>query len=145
MSNLRRTSYLLLSDFECLEEWCRLVRVVFAGETPYLVGSVHQTPEYRDVDLRLILRDAVFDRWWRDPVKVRLVNRAVSIWGQKATGLPVDFQVQRMTEANQRFGSEFRNPMGMRDWTRIVPSGVPGIVVDGTDGSAVAVIAEAVT
>ena len=35
----RRGSYLLLSDFERLEEWCRLVRVVFDGECPYLVGS----------------------------------------------------------------------------------------------------------
>ena len=122
----RRGSYLLLSDFERLEEWCRLVRTVFDGETPYLVGSVNTTPDFRDVDLRLILRDAVYDRWWSDPVKVRLVNRAVSIWGQQETRLPIDFQVQRMTEANAAFGGGFRNPMGMRDWTVNVPSGHPG-------------------
>ena len=122
----RRGSYLLLSDFERLEEWCRLVRVVFDGETPYLVGSVHTTPDYRDVDLRVILRDGVYDRYWHDPVKVRLVNRAVSIWGQQETRLPIDFQVQRMTEANAAFGGGYRNPMGSRDWSTNVPSGHPG-------------------
>jgi hypothetical protein len=122
----RRGTALLLSDFERLEEWCRLVRVVFDGEVPYLVGSAARTTQYRDIDLRLILRDAVYDRWWSNPVKVRLANRAVSIWGQKETGLPIDFQIQRMTEANDAFGGEYRNPMGLRDWTTQVPSGHPG-------------------
>lgn len=111
----RRGSYLLLTDFERLEEWCRLVSALFDGATPYLVGSVNERPDYRDVDLRLILPDAAYDRWWRDPVKVRLAGRAVSTWGQRETGLPIDFQIQRQTEANQDHPG-FRNPMGLRDW-----------------------------
>ena len=119
-----RTSYLLLSDFERLEEWCRLVRIIFDGETPYLVGSVNERADFRDVDLRLILADEDFDARFHDPVKLRLTNRAISTWGQRETGLPIDFQIQRRTEANASFGKHFRNPMGVRDWRRITPAGV---------------------
>jgi hypothetical protein len=125
-AGLRSSSYLLVSDFERLEEWCRLVDVVFDHHTTYLVGSVLTKPDFRDVDLRCILPDAVFDRWWKDRLKVRYVNRAISIWGQKETGLPIDFQVQRQTEANEQFpGANRRNPMGFRDWALTPTSGVP--------------------
>lgn len=119
-----RSTFLLVNDFERLEEWCRLVDVVFDHHTTYLVGSVMTTPDYRDVDLRCILPDPVFDRWWSDPLKVRYVNRAISTWGQRETGLPIDFQVQRQTEANAQY-TGFRNPMGFRDWTVQRTSGTP--------------------
>lgn len=132
MSEKRRASYLKQSDFERLEEWCRLVRKL-VGSQPYLVGSALERPDYRDVDLRVILMDDKFDEQWPDAVKVRLMNRAVSIWGQQETGLPIDFQIQRMTEANAQFpGGSNRNPMGTRDWKRIPTQGVPA--VDGDTG-----------
>ena len=121
----KRATYLLMSDFERLEEWCRLVDVVFDHNTTYLVGSTNRTKDYRDVDLRCILLDAVFDRWWGDPLKVRYVNRAISIWGQQETGLPIDFQVQRQTDSNEQFPKQPRNPMGFRDWSLQRTSGVP--------------------
>lgn len=121
----QRASFLVQSDFERLEEWCRNVCILFGPEIPYLVGSATERSDYRDVDLRLILEDEVFDRSWRDPVKVRLVNRALSIWGQQETGLPIDFQIQRQTEANDRFPHGIRNPMGLRDWATTRTSGVP--------------------
>ena len=120
----RRASYLLLTDFERLEAWCKDVRLLCGGYSPYLVGSVNERPDFRDVDLRIILPDAVFDRWWSDPVRLRTLNHALSTWGQRETGLPIDCQVQRQTEASEQFGKKFRNPMGDRDWTRIVPAGV---------------------
>lgn len=122
----RKASYLLMSDFERLEEWCRNVRRLF-GDVPYLVGSALTRADYRDVDVRLILMDDEFDaRWPDDWLKVRLMNRAISIWGQQETGLPIDFQIQRMTEANAQFaGGSARNAMGVRDWSRIPTSGVP--------------------
>lgn len=122
---MSRGSYLRIDEFERLEEWARLVRILFDGEVPYLVGSVQTRPDYRDVDLRLILDDETFDATWRDPVKVRMINRAVSAWGQRDTGLPIDFQLQRRTEANAEFPDGFRNPMGLRDWTLQRTSGVP--------------------
>lgn len=122
---MRRASYLQLVDFERVEEWCRSVRTIFDGEVPYMVGSVNRTPDFRDVDLRLILPDEDFDASWADPLKHRLMNRAISTWGQRETGLPIDFQIQRRTDANKAFGDEFRNPMGLRDWTLQVPEGRP--------------------
>jgi hypothetical protein len=115
-----RSTHLLLTDFERVEEWCRGVRILF-GQPPYLVGSALTSRDYRDIDLRLILSDEDFDAEWRSPVKVRLMNRAISTWGQRETGLPIDFQIQRQSAANNRWPSEARNPMGVRDWNTIVP------------------------
>lgn len=119
---MARSTYLLLSDFERLEEWCRLVHVVFLGAVPYLVGSVTERADYRDVDLRVILADKRFNRYMRGrPERIRYLNRAISIWGQQETGLPIDFQIQRQTDANAFTG--VRNPMGIRDWSLIPTSG----------------------
>ena len=117
---------MLQSDFERLEEWCQNVRRLFK-RAPYLVGSVTRRADYRDVDLRLILPDKSFDAEWGSVVRVRLMNRAISIWGQQETGLPIDFQIQRQTEANAEFTDDVRNPMGTRDWSQIPTSGVPGV------------------
>src|SRR4051812_13344444 len=121
----RRSTYLLVGDFERMEEWGRKVDVLFDGATPYLVGSVHDRPDFRDVDVRVILEDEIFDgQYGERPAKVRWMNRAVSEWGTRETGLPIDFQVQRMTEANDHFGGQYRNPLGLRDWNRRdIPSG----------------------
>jgi hypothetical protein len=118
-----RLNYLQLNDFERLEEWCRHVRTLFDGAVPYLVGSANERSDFRDVDVRLILPDASFDAAWGNRVKVRLMNRAVSTWGQRETGLPIDFQIQRMSEAEAFPG--VRNPMGVRDWADIPTSGTP--------------------
>lgn len=123
-----RSTFLLMSEFERLEEWCRLVSVVFDGEVPYLVGSAGTTRDYRDVDIRVMLADKAFDEMFGAGLlltKIRLLNRAISIWGQQETGLPIDFQVQRMTEANEAYGVQPRNPMGLRDWATTPTSGVP--------------------
>jgi hypothetical protein len=56
-----------------------------------------------------------------------MVNRAISTWGQRETGLPIDFQVQRQTEANRDFGGCIRNPLGGRNWTTIPTSGTPAL------------------
>jgi hypothetical protein len=120
-----RSTFLVQSDFDRLEDWCRMVRVVLGGHGPFLVGSVTERADYRDVDLRTILPDKSFDRLFRKRLEaVRFLNRGFSIWGQQETGLPIDFQVQRMTEANAEFDKP-RNAMGVRDWSIIPTSGVP--------------------
>jgi hypothetical protein len=118
-----RVSYLLLTDFERVEEWCRGIRILF-GQPPYMVGSANERPDYRDIDLRLILADDDFDAAWRNPVKLRLMNRAMSTWGQRETGLPIDFQIQRQSEANRTYPEGARTPMGVRDWRTNVPAAV---------------------
>jgi len=131
----RGGSYLLLTDFERLEAWCKDVDRLF-HQPPYLVGSVIERPDFRDVDLRMILPDAVYDRWWADPLQTRIANHAISVWGQRETGLPIDFQIQRQTEANTDFPDGFRNAMGIRDWATLPLKGTgrPNGRKAGSDG-----------
>lgn len=81
------------------------------GECPYHVGSsATQKTGWRDVDVRLILDDDRFhalfpgfknanhiDAWWA------LLCAALSELGRVRTGLPIDFQIQSMTEANEKY------------------------------------------
>lgn len=81
------------------------------GDIPYHVGSsATQKTGWRDVDVRLILDDDRFhalfpgfknanhiDAWWA------LLCAALSELGRQRTGLPIDFQIQSMTEANERY------------------------------------------
>lgn len=67
----------------------------------YHVGSSITRKDYRDVDVRLILPDAEFERLFgggdHHPSYLDfwfLVCWSVSEWMQKRTGLPVDFQIQ---------------------------------------------------
>lgn len=126
-----RATFLVQSDFDRLEDWCRMVRVIFGPVFgPYLVGSVLDKPDYRDVDIRVMVEDRRFDRLFRGRLEaVRFLNRAFSVWGQQETGLPIDFQVQRQTEANAEFSGR-RNAMGIRDWSQIPTSGVPPLQSD---------------
>lgn len=128
---MSRVSFLVQSDFDRLEDWCQMVSVILGPHgTPYLVGSVTERADFRDVDLRVILPDEEFDARFRSrPDAVRFLNRAFSVWGQQETGLPIDFQVQRMTDANAEFDKP-RYPMGIRDWSIIATSGVPPIEED---------------
>lgn len=80
------------------------------GEPPYHVGSSLVGKVWRDVDVRLILDDAKYDAMFgtgdmsqhTNPKWVAMVM-AFSALGQKMTGLPIDFQIQRQTQANDRY------------------------------------------
>jgi hypothetical protein len=87
-----------------------------------------QRVDYRDVDVRVILKDKAFDRMFGkiaddhgeahgDPRR-QLICAALSEWISNVSGLPVDFQIQRMTEANQAYAGELRNPLGVRVMSR---------------------------
>lgn len=117
-----RATYLLQSDRALLNAWAQQVRQMFGGAVPYLVGSALERSDYRDVDVRLLL--------WADPeradstehtydhlaaaVNIEHLNLAVSLWGQKVTGLPVDFQVQQAESANEDFTGR-RHALGLRE------------------------------
>ena len=110
----RRSSYLLHHDFVRLDDWCHKVREL-VGDTPYHVGSSTQRDGWRDVDLRVIMADDDFDRQYAgQPAKLHYTNQAISAWGREQTGLPIDFQIQRRSTANAKYGGHFRNPMGLR-------------------------------
>lgn len=116
MNDLRthRKSHLTTAQFAILNDACIPVAEAF-DSPPYLVGSATQGPDFRDVDLRLILTDEDFDYWFLDRVMLwSLICMTISQHLATITGLPIDFQIQRMTEANEKHPTTHRHPMGMR-------------------------------
>lgn len=84
------------------------------GEPPYHVGSSLANKDgWRDVDVRVMLDDDAWARWGfsldqhtvdahMDPKWVA-VCLAFSALGKQMTGLPIDFQIQRVDDANAKF------------------------------------------
>lgn len=95
-----------------LNQWGRTLRESF-GAMPYLVGSVARAETFwRDVDVRVML-DADEFQWLDYPPRLAAVNSALSVWGQLTTGLPIDFQFQKVDDANADYGNQVRVPVGM--------------------------------
>lgn len=90
------------------------------GHLPYLVGTAAMGKQWRDVDVRLILPDDEFDAFFppvaRDEPDGRwgLLCAAISELARQRTGLPVDFQIQRQSYANDRFPG-VRHALGLHD------------------------------
>jgi hypothetical protein len=83
------------------------------GTDPYIVGSTLTDPHPRDIDVRLILPDKKYDRLIRTPEMRTILSFAFTAYLVQATGLPIDFGIQRMTEANEQHKGP-RNPLGGR-------------------------------
>lgn len=94
------------------------------GTIAFHVGSsLESKTGWRDVDIRTILDDGEWSRWgFRDPKRGALQHRdlkwialclAFSELGRKMTGLPIDFQLQQMTQANEEFKGRPRSAIGM--------------------------------
>jgi hypothetical protein len=103
-----------------LDQACKPLVEVF-GPVVYLVGSVQERKAVAgsDVDVRLILPDKKYDRLMFDRPKgfATLLDFALGAYLREVTGLPVDFQIQRQTEANARHQGTGRNPIGVRKLT----------------------------
>lgn len=97
-----------------LDEACKPIRRAFANP-PYLVGTAFTQRDYRDVDVRLILDDEVYDLLAVavEPGLIPFLSIAIGEYLASRTDLPIDFQIQRQTEANAEH-SGLRNPLGMR-------------------------------
>ena len=104
---------------------CKHISECFGGFSgPYLVGSQQERTAGpgSDVDLRLILPDDEYDALFAGAPKgfATLLDFALAAYVRELTGLPIDFQVQRMTEANAKHAGLQRNPLGRRhltNWT----------------------------
>lgn len=96
---------------------------------PYLVGSVQERKAGpgSDVDVRLILIDEHYDALMAGTPDgfATLLDFALGAYLRELTGLPIDFQVQRMTEANAKHGGKQRNPLGSRDMTNWIGDARP--------------------
>lgn len=114
---------------------CKHISDVFGGwNGPFLVGSVQERTAGpgSDVDLRLILDDEVYDALMAGTPDgfPTLLDFALGAYVRELTGLPIDFQVQRMTEANERHAGKQRNPLGRRRMTNWIGDARPELSGD---------------
>ena len=122
---------LSLSTLE-LHELDEACKPIFEGfdTPPYLVGSAGERPDFRDVDVRLILGDKEYDALFDSrPHLWALLSRVIATYLRARTGLPIDFQIQRRTDANARH-KKSRNALGLRNLDLYAGGG------DGTKGMA---------
>jgi hypothetical protein len=115
MSANARTDLLTTTQMYHLDQACELVSKAFGGECPYLVGTagLGGADSYRDVDVRLMLDDGEFAAACPTRERWELLCLSVGAYLASRTGLAIDFQVQRVTEANAKHGRQPRNPLGI--------------------------------
>ncbi len=96
-----------------LNQFGDLVRDAFGTHNVYHVGSSmgDNKKDWRDVDIRVMLDD---DQWkdlfgklepkqCHQSRKWRALCIVFSHYGRHLTGLPIDFQIQRVKEANEEY------------------------------------------
>lgn len=123
-SAAKKASYIGAPAVFALEQACREVNDAFNGYGCYLVGSAMVKPDWRDVDVRLIMSDEAFQAefpgagpvehvHWEFDSKWLLLTISISERLSKVTGLPIDFQFQPQSHANKRHKGP-RSALGMR-------------------------------
>lgn len=112
-----RPHWLPAPHFFALNQACAFLNQALGGFGCYLVGSSLARRDFRDVDVRYIMSDAGYDRLFRDQGDYynplwSLMCLSISRWLSEETRLPVDFQIQRQTQANERHKGT-RNALGL--------------------------------
>lgn len=132
---MSRSCHLSTLELHELDEACAPFLAAF-GEHPYLVGSASNRSDFRDVDVRLILADDEFDALFAEREGLwALLSRLGSSHLRSKTGLPVDFQIQRRSEANEKFGDlgvTPRNPLGNRSLLEFAGGGDATVFTSAT-------------
>jgi hypothetical protein len=103
-----------------LDAFANDVAMVF-DQTCYLVGSAVISKTWRDVDVRIVLEDDEFDRWFGPSDRIPpCMNRrwavlmsSISLLGRQMTGLPIDFQVQRRSNIGESNWDKPRMALGI--------------------------------
>ena len=104
-----------------LNHACRILTEAY-GYHVYLVGSALERRDHRDVDVRLILPDEDFDRMfpgigelsgYQWDARVSVLSVALSYYLAHRTGLNIDFQFQRASNANARYSGRPRHVLGI--------------------------------
>lgn len=115
--HLTTTAYFKL-DAACIPLW----RAFGRHGGVYMVGSALRKPDWRDVDIRVILDDAEYDRLfvetdkWGENAQWKIICISISHYLSSVTDLPIDFQIQRQTQANERYPTKEdhrRNAIGL--------------------------------
>lgn len=116
----KKASYVGAPAVFALEQACRDINDAFGGYGCYLVGSALERADWRDVDVRFIMKDEDFavlfpnagQCWEQDP-RWLLLTVSISERLSKITGLPIDFQIQPQTHANEKHKG-IRSALGLR-------------------------------
>jgi hypothetical protein len=103
-----------------LDQACRDICEAFGGYGCYLVGSALDRPDWRDIDVRFIMSDEDFavlfpcaGQHWEHDARWLLLTISISERLSKVSGLPIDFQFQPQTHANERHQGR-RHALGIR-------------------------------
>ena len=99
-----------------LDQACHPINAAFGEFGCYLVGTATQRGSYRDVDERFIMADKTRDKLAKaiGDEGIAFLGLAIGQYLASLTGLPIDFQIQRHTEANVLHPDGYRNPLGRR-------------------------------
>ena len=116
---MHRANYLGAPEAYNLNNVASVLNEAF-GYNNYLVGSAITKRDFRDVDIRCILDDAEFERLFPGCTQNystyglwSLMCGAISEWISHRTGLKIDFQIQRQTDANVQYPKEARHCLGL--------------------------------
>lgn len=143
---MNRADYLPVPHKFNLSMACNMIAECFGRNLGiFLVGSALEKRDYRDVDVRCILDDAEFYRLFPNlkpqttvdgagnmttsrptsqlDATWSLLMAAISLWLQNQSLLPVDFQIQSMSEAAEKYDKQKRNALGL--YYADAPSGQP--------------------
>lgn len=108
-SKRQKTNYVGAPKIFALEQACRYINEAFGSYGCYLVGSSLERADWRDVDIRFIMKDDDFailfpkaGQHWEQDARWLLLTISISERMSKVTGLPIDFQIQPQTHANER-------------------------------------------
>ena len=124
----RLGSFIGMPEHIRLEAACTILTQAF-DEIPYLVGSATRTRDYRDIDVRMIMDDEKFlDLFGHTSPALsalwNLLSMSISLYLKSATGLPIDFQIQRYSSIKEEDWNQPRIPLGnfvsipKPDWAR---------------------------
>lgn len=111
-------SRLILSDFKLLDDWAAELKRMWKGDVYSIlhVGSSAKSDTdkpWRDVDVRIVVSDMEHDLIAAH-IDVLRLNFLLSLWGRQVTGLPIDCQLQTLTESSTEHRDKWRNSLGLR-------------------------------
>lgn len=111
---MERANYLPAPAYFKLDHACQYVNSALGDYGCYLVGSSLQRKDWRDVDVRYIMKNELFDHLFpgignANPSKCALWSLLcvmISDWMSNQTGLPIDFQIQRQAVSNSEHSTK---------------------------------------
>lgn len=118
----KKVSYIGAPACFALQQACQHVNQAFDSYGCYVVGSALERKDWRDIDVRMIMADEEFYKLFPDAMpngnwefdsRWLLMTISISQWLSKMSGLPVDFQFQPQTHANE-YHKGLRNAVGLR-------------------------------